>query len=176
MVEMNQVMPRYRSRMAGIRPVNRIKHVIDANGVISTTQIVVDLVVASDTPTIGAITTCETGSKVNGIYLKVECTQAAGSSLSNVYLAVMKQPGSGVVPPQANAVGASVFKKFIIHQEMVMLGDSVENMPRVIFNGVIKIPKGYQRNGPLDKIMVLLLAGTSNTYNFCLQAHYKEFR
>ena len=60
---------------------------------------------------------------------------------------------------------------------MVMLGDFEQNMPRVLFNGVIKIPRGYIRNGPNDRLQVLLKAGgNSVTGDFCLQAHYKEFR
>ncbi len=167
---------RYNRGMA-LRPVHRIKHVIDVEGTITDTQTVVDLVVASDTPVRTSPTLCETGSKVNGIYLKIECNRTSGTGRSNMYLAVMKQPGSGIVPPPADAVGISEFKKYIIHQEMVMLGDFTENMPRVLFNGVIKIPKGYVRNGPLDKIIVLLKAGgNSVTADFCLQAHYKEFQ
>ncbi len=171
-----RVVARYSQGMA-LRPVHRIKHVIDANGVASPTQVQVDLIATVDAPVITSPTQVETGSKVNGIYLKVECSRAAGSALGNMYMAVMKQPAGTVVPPAANAVGISIQKKFVIHQEMIMLGDATENMPRILFNGVIKIPKGYIRNGPSDKLIVLLIAPTSGiTINFCLQAHYKEFR
>ncbi len=169
-------MARFNRGMA-LRPVHRIKHVIDAEGAMSDTQSVIDLIVSVDAPVRTSPTQCETGSKVNGIYLHIECNRTSGTGRSNMYFALMKQPGSGIVPPPADAVGISEFKKYIIHQEMVMLGDLVENMPRVLFNGVIKIPKGYIRNGPLDKIIVLLKAGgNSVTADFCLQAHYKEFR
>ncbi len=165
------------NRGMALRPVHRIKHVIDAEGAITDTQSVVDLIVTVDAPVIGSPTQVETGSKVNGIYLHVECNRTSGTGRSNMYLAIFKNPGNLIAAPAADAIGISTTKKYIIHQEMVMLGDFVENMPRILFNGVIKIPKGYIRNGPSDKISVLLKAGgNSVTGDFCLQAHYKEFR
>ncbi len=160
-----------------LRPVHRIKHVVDVEGVITDTQSAVDVILSTDTPSLAATNSCQTGSKVNGIYLKVECNRTAGTGRSNMYLAVFKQPGGAISPPAADAVGASAIKKYVIHQEMVMLGDFTENMPRVLFNGVIKIPKGYIRNGPADKLIVLLKAGgNSVSADFCLQCHYKEFQ
>jgi len=131
----------------------------------------------TDAPVIGFPTQCETGSKVNGIYLKVECNRTSGTGRSNMYMAIFKNPANTLTGPAADAVGISTLKKYIIHQEMVMLGDFTENMPRVLFNGVIKIPRGYIRNGPADQLQCLLKAGgNSVTADFCLQSHYKEFR
>ena len=173
---MNLVVARFNRGMA-LRPVHRIKHVIDAEGQITDTQSVVDLVDTVDAPVITSPTQCETGSKVNGVYLHIECNRISGTGRSNTYFALMKQPANAVTPPAADAVGISNTKKYIIHQEMVMLGDLVENMPRVLFNGVIKIPRGYIRNGPADKLICLLkMGGNSVQADFCLQAHYKEFR
>jgi len=169
-------MARFNRGMA-LRPVHRIKHVVDASGGVTTTQGVIDLISTVDAPGIASTTQCETGSKVNGIYLHVECNLTSGTALSNIYMAVFKQPANIISPPLADAVGASAVKKYVIHQEMVMLGDATENMPRVLFNGVIKIPKGYIRNGPSDKLVVLLKMGTTGMVGgFCLQCHYKEFR
>ncbi len=173
---MTQVMPRYNRGMA-LRPINRIKHVIDAEGVITDTQSIVDLIITDDDPVIANINECMTGSKVNGIYLKVECTRLAGVGRANFYMAVYKNPSNSIIGPAANNVGASVRKKYVIHQEMIMLGDLDQNSPRVMFNGVVKIPKGYIRNGPNDRLQLLLIAGTTaQTADFCVQSHYKEFR
>ncbi len=171
-----KVVARYNRGMA-LRPVHRIKHVIDAEGAITDTQSVVDIIASVDAPVIASTTTCETGSKVNGIYLKVECNRTGGTGRSNTYMAIFKNPAGVLGIPAADAVGGDVKKKYVIHQEMVMLGDLVENMPRILFNGVIKIPKGYIRNGPGDKLQLLLkMGGNSVTADFCMQAHYKEFR
>ncbi len=171
-------MPRFRS---SLHPVNRIKHVIDAEGnVTGTTNSVIDIIATVDAPERASVTECQTGSKVNGIYLHVEALHASGAGTPNLYMAILKNPG--VLIPTASfditQVGLSANKKYVIHQEMIMgSGDAGNGLPRVLFNGVIKIPRGYIRNGPADKLQVLLRVGTSAVnFNFCLQAHYKEFQ
>ncbi len=173
-------MPRFRSSMA-LRPINRIKHVVDAEGnVTGTTNSVIDLIVAVDDPSRTSPTECETGSKVNGIYLKVEALHASGAGTPNLYLSVFKNPANniGVSALDITQMGISPQKKFSIHQEMIMgSGDAANGLPRVVFNGVIKVPKGYVRNGPSDKLQLLLRVGTAAVnFNFCIQCHYKEFR
>ncbi len=173
-------MPRFRSSMA-LRPVHRIKHVIDAEGnVTGTTNSVIDLIATVDAPTRTSPTECATGSKVNGIYLKIEALHASGAGTPNLYMSVFKNPGAiiGVSAFDITQMGISEKKKYSIHQEMIMgSGDAANGLPRVVFNGVIKIPKGYIRNGPLDKLQVILRVGTSAVnFNFCLQCHYKEFQ
>ncbi len=173
---MNQVVPRFNRSMA-LRPVHRIKHVVDAEGAVSDTVSVIDLISTVDAPNLANPNQCETGSKVNGIYLKVELNRTSGTGRSNFYLTIFKNPGNALTAPQGDSVGASNVKKYVIHQEMVMLGDFTENMPRVLFNGVIKIPRGYIRNGPLDRLQCNLIGGQNGvTGDFCLQCHYKEFR
>ncbi len=168
---------RRRFNMA-LRPINRIKHVVDRQGGLTAgagaTEVLID---ATDTPTIANIAEVETGSTVNGIYLKVEVNRVGTTSdvITNFYLAVAKNPGNNLTLPEANAVGASDNKRFVIHQEMVMLQGTNAGNPRTVFNGVIAIPKGYRRFGPDDRLQVRLFAGAV-AVNYCLQAHYKEFR
>ncbi len=172
---MTQVMRH--TRGLGIRPVNRIKHVIDAEGTITTTISTTDVIVTNDTPDLATVNECETGSKVMGIYLKVECTRLAGVGRGNFYMSVSKNPANTVSAVAPNVVGSSAKKRYVLHQEMIMLGEESLRSPRVMFNGVIKIPRGFSRNGPNDKLQVNLIAGTaSQTADFCLQCHYKEFR
>ncbi len=173
-------MPRFRSSMA-LRPVHRIKHVIDAEGnVTGTTNSVIDIIKSVDDPSRTSPTECATGSKVNGIYLKVEALHASGAGTPNLYIALLKNP-SGLIAVSTmdiTQMGISSQKKFSIHQEMIMgSGDAGNGLPRVVFNGVIKIPKGYIRNGPNDLLQLLLRVGTAAVnFNFCMQAHYKEFQ
>ncbi len=143
------------------------------------TTSVIDLIITTDDPGLSNTNQCETGSKVNGIYLRVEVLHSSGAGRSNMYLAVMKNPGNNLISasvPEPNAVGANDNKKFVIHQEMIMMsGDAGSGQPRVLFNGVIKIPKLYTRNGPSDRLQLLLLTPTVLA-DFCVQCHYKEFR
>lgn len=159
-----------------LRPINRIKHVIDQQGGLTAgAGISVSLIDTVDTPTLADTDGCETGSTVNGIYLKVEVNATSSAALSNVYMYVAKNPGTNLTLPEVNVVGANDNKKFVFHQEMVMMQQVDNSNPRTLFNGVIAIPKGYRRNGPDDQtICRIFTPGVS--INFCLQYHYKEFR
>ncbi len=163
-----------------LRPINRIKHVVDSSQTIPTgTSFPIVLVSASDTPDLASTTEVLTGSTVNGIYLKVEVSsdeQTPGGVIPNVYMIVYKNPGDNISTIVPNTVGSSDNKRFVIHQEMIMLENTgIGGNPRVVFNGVIKIPKGYRRFAPNDKLYVVMLAPQVDI-NQCLQAHYKEFR
>ncbi len=162
-----------------MRPIQRIKHVIDKQaGVSLGSQNTTVLVQAIDTPTLADTDSVITGAAVNGIYLKVEVSATSGTALNNVYLAIMKNPGGNLTAPAINAVGASDNKKYIIHQEMIMLqkfdADVAAN-PRILFNGVVKIPRGYKRFAPNDSLLLLVLSPGANI-DLCIQCHYKEFR
>ncbi len=172
-------MARFRNRGMGLRPVNRIKHVVDAQGSVDDApQAVVDLINTVDSPVLVTPNEVVIGSRISGIYLNVESLHSSGVGLPNIYMYIMKNPGANLNNPQANNVGTADEKKFVIHQEMKMLsGDAGSGLPRVIFNGVIVIPKHYQRFGPKDKLQFVIRTGTANLLaDWCLQCHYKEFR
>ncbi len=173
-------MPRFRSGMA-LRPVHRIKHVIDAEGTVDDTpNVLVDLIATVDAPVIASPTQCETGSKVNGIYLKLEALHASGTGRPNMYMIIVKNPAAtlNLLNMNPKSIGIESLKKYVIHQEMIMgSGDAGNGLPRVVFNGVIKIPKGYIRNGPTDKLVMVLVTGNAGVvFDWCMQCHYKEFR
>ncbi len=90
-------------------------------------------------------------------------------------MAIVKNPGNNLAFPDANVIGTDDNKRFVIHQEMKMLEQSVNGNPRTIFNGVIVIPKGYRRFAINDTLKILLFAPGVNC-NVCFQCHYKEFR
>ncbi len=152
---------------------------VDAEGTVDDTPaVVVPLVTSVDAPVLASPTQVETGAKVNGIYLKLECLHASGTGRPNFYMYVFKNPGGNISGPSPKAVGISDNKRFVIHQEMVMgSGDAANGLPRVAFNGVIAIPKGYRRFGPNDKLDMVLITGNAGvTFDWCMQCHYKEFR
>ncbi len=173
------IVARFRSNL---RPVNRIKHVIDIQiAVPVNTQLVNVVANAVDTPSLGTPIEVAIGSTINGIFLTVEgiTTESATGKTPNFYMFVAKDPGSNLTFPNGNAVGANDNKRFIIHQEMVMLQGSAgdDGVPRNIFKGVVVIPKGYRRMGPGDQIVVaLFIPSTGVAVSSCMQVHYKEFR
>ncbi len=159
-----------------LRPIHRIKHVVDnqfAVAVGATTPII--LIDTVDAPVLANTAEVETGSKVNGIYIKAEAYATSAAALSNIYMAIFKNPGTNIATPIPNAIGANDNKRFIIHQEMVMLQQAALGNPRTIFNGVVVIPKGYRRFGPDDQLTAIFLSPGVSA-NICVQAHYKEFR
>ncbi len=173
------MMARFRSRMA-LRPINRIKHVIDQSATIAAAaQVNFILALSTDTPTLGAITSVETGSKINGFYIRFEVASNEAIDLGaipNFYFYVWKNPGANLTAPGANAVGGNDNKRFIIHQEMTMIENKGQGSnARTVFNAVVVIPKGMRRMGPGDIWEIQTLCPALNTAQ-CLQAHYKEFR
>ncbi len=166
----------FRRRFNNLRPVNRIKHVVDQQGALvigaSTDVILIDTV---DAPTLANVAQVETGSTVNGIFLIVEVNGTSSGALANVYMMVYKNPGSNLTFGNPNIVGSDDNKKYVIHQEMLMLQQVTNSNPRTLFKGVIAIPRHYRRNGPDDTMRVRLFS-PGVTVNFCVQCHYKEFR
>ncbi len=168
---------RSRSR-SSLTPVHRIKHVIDSQGgIVAGTPAPQVLIKAVDAPVLANVTEVETGSKVNGIYLKIEAVRVGTASgvVANLYLAVMKNPGFNLSDVAAQTVGSNDNKRYVIHQEMIMLQQVDNSNPRTLFNGVIVLPRGMRRFGPNDQLRAIL-AAPGVAMNFCLQCHYKEFR
>ncbi len=167
---------RSRSRGLGLRPVNRIKHVIDIQfATTAGTEVDHPVITASDTPDLANVDEVQTGATVHAVYAKVEANLLTTSALPNFYFIVYKNPGGNIVGPTPNAVGASDNKRFVIHQEMVMMQEQAKSNPRTIFNGVISIPRGYRRFGPNDTLNFRFLA-PGFAPQVCFQVHYKEFR
>ncbi len=109
--------------------------------------------------------------------MTIEVTRVGTTSdvLANFYIHIAKNPGNNLTMPEANVVGASDNRKYIIHQEMVMLQGTNAGNPRTVFKGVIVIPRGYRRNG-IDDRLALRLFSPGVAVNYCFQAIYKEFR
>ncbi len=161
-----------------MRPINRIKHVVDFSGTASAAANVTNtLISATDTPTLAVTNSVITGGKVNAIYLKVEVAsnETDAGAIPNIYMSIVKNPGGSIAVMTPNSIGDEDNKRFVIHQEMVMFNNLAGGNPRVLFNGVIVIPKGYRRFGPNDLLQITLQA-TAVNYAFCIQCHYKEFR
>ncbi len=160
------------------RPVNRIKHVVDSSATLTAgTTLPLTIANAVDAPVLANTTECVTGSKINGIYLKVEVAsnETDVGAIPNVYLSVFKNQGGAQTFPAPNVVGASNLKRFVIHQEMIMLNNVAGGNPRILFNGVIAIPKMMRRMGPADALQMNILSPAVNI-TLCRQIHYKEFR
>ncbi len=172
-----ETMARFRSRRGlSLRPVNRIKHVVDSQFALAiNTPGITELIRADDNPALASPTEVQTGSTINGIYLKVEAYAKTSATLGNMYMYVIKNPGGNLTLPGANVVGLSDDKRYVIHQEMVMFQKADGSNPRTLFNGVIALPRGYRRFAPNDLLQLVTLS-PGVTVDACMQVHYKEFR
>ncbi len=163
-----------------MRPVHRIKHVVDAQTAIPVnTQIPISLIDTKDAPVLAQKDEVETGCKVYSIFLTVEvvASETSTTATPNIYIIIYKNPGGNLSFPNGNAVGIHDNKRFVIHQEMVMINALDGGSPRNIFKGVIKIPRSYCRFGPNDQLSIqFFIPSTGVAVNSCLQCHYKEFR
>ncbi len=168
-----------------LRPVNSVKHVVDTSGVITAgVGATTDLILTVDNPVFTSPNNVHVGSKVSAIFLSVEIVgRVAYGGVPRVYFTVGKNPNDEISLPVPSAVGIDDSRKFIIHQEMMMvdgLGVAANTtvFPRTMFKGVILIPKGYQRNGINDKLQFTIAnnAGeATGATEWCIQCIYKEF-
>ncbi len=112
---------RFRS---SIRPVNRIKHVQDFQTAVPlNTKITQVIATAVNFPDNTVTNEVAHGSTVNGFFCTVEavCDDTSTTATPNLYLIFYKNPGDNLTFPNGNAVGADDNKKYVFHQEMVML-------------------------------------------------------
>ncbi len=168
----------FRRRNMGLRPVHSIKHVVDVQfATVAGTQVNTNVVNSVDAPTLAIPANVETGCRINAIYLKVELyqTSATGGALANAYMVVVKNPGGSIASITANSVGSNDNKRFVIHQEMVMRQNQDNGNPRILFQGVISIPRGYRRFGINDLLQVGVFS-PAGTMDACIQCIYKEYR
>ncbi len=153
-----------------MRPViNTRKEIVDAVnlgvGAGMTTTIVLATTVNDYT---GVTGTVEVGSVIKWVYLFCQILPTAGTSNVDFYIA--KLP-AGVVTPTPGATGGTPGRKYILHEEKGIPGNAADGAYPLTFKGVIKIPRGRQRMGEDDRI-VLLVRG-ADIYNQCSKAIYK---
>ncbi len=169
-----------RGARMSLRPINRIKHVVDQSATVAAAAVGgFSVALAKDNPPQSETSSVETGCKINGFYIRVEVASNEAIDLGaipNVYMMLAKNPGGNVTMPEPNAVGANDNKRFVIHQEMSMIENKGQGSnARTLFNGVIVVPKGMRRMGPNDEWRIAVLCPALNTAQ-CVQIHYKEFR
>ncbi len=169
-------MARFQRFQSRLRPVNSVKHIVDQQGATTAgTRADNNLILAVDSPATANVTEVELGSTVNSIYLKVEINATSSAALSNAYLYIMKNPGGNLTTVNGNVLGPSDIKKYVIHQEMVMMQQVTNSNPRTLFVGVIRIPRGYKRFGVNDTLVISLFSPGVNI-NFCVQCIYKSYK
>ncbi len=165
--------------MTGIRPVNRIKHVVDSEGVLtgaasSTTDI------ANAVVTRNAVfnpVEVEVGEQINGVFVSIFNIGASGVGANgsiNWYVGKRRGGQSLSDFPAAGQTGVSNVRNQIFHEEKGLAG-SQDGTP-MAFKGVIVIPKGMRRMREGDVIFFRFRStDATNDVNFCLKSIYNSY-
>ncbi len=161
-----------------IAPINSVKHYVQlenaplTDGARRSTQ----LVDATSAPATAATEDVKEGSIVKAIYLEywLKSNATAGTE-SKFQFAIEKVPAGqdALTFAQLNNLQAYDNKKNIFYFSQGVLGDlTTGSMP--VFRSWFMIPKGKQRMGLGDQI-VIALSATGSTINNCGFATYKEY-
>ncbi len=154
-----------------LRPINSNKEVVDSTllGVAAATQSVTAIAATVNDYT-GVVGTCPLGAKISSVFLFVQVLPT--TTTENVDMAILKSPNLLAVPT-AGAVGGSVMRKYVLHEEKGIPGNAADGAYPMTFKGVIRIPRGRQRMAEGDSIRVLT-RGTG-IHNACIKAIYKWY-
>ncbi len=88
---LSMMVARYRRTMA-LRPIRGIKHIVDSRQTLAAaTTLSVDVIVADESPTVASTNQVMIGSRVNGIYLRVEANviTASAGAIPSCYMHVI---------------------------------------------------------------------------------------
>ncbi len=117
---------------------------------------------------VGAVGTVETGSVIKSVYVFFQMLPTVGTA--NVDWYFIKRP-AGVNDPVPGAVGGSLERKYVLHEEKGIPGNAADGAYPLTFKGVIKIPRGRQRMGEGDVIRIVFRG--ADITNACMKAIYK---
>ncbi len=152
------------------------KHIVQqslasvAGGALSVFVIAVSL----QTPVAATATNVREGSKISAVY--VEMWYNTDDATNGTCIATLEKRSSGLVAmtaAQSGALDAYANKKNILHTFMGIVPGLTNTYPMAIIKGWIKIPKGKQRFG-IGDTLVLNIHGQSNGGNFCGFSIFKE--
>ncbi len=171
------------------RPINSIKNVFDTSGVLpaGVNTIIGTLVDTLEygNPTDGKSQVIK-GSNVNGVYLSMffslDANQAGAGSvpLMDWYIIKNRNASLGTSFSAVNAeflpfpgdTGGNASKSNIFHEEKGLIGEKNDGS-KMVFQGVIKIPKGFRSFNAKDQI---LIAARSNfDVVFCIKCIYRWY-
>ncbi len=113
------------------------------------------------------------GSSISAVYVEMWLT-SDDAAQSTAIVTLEKRDGGIPVMTAANSAALNnyVNKKNVLHTFMGLIGTNVQ-YPTPAFRGWIKIPKGKQRFGLSDSL-ILNIHGQSNGLNMCGFFVYKE--
>ncbi len=157
--------------------VQRIKHVVDTSGGLTSTAAIVPLATGVNVRTDPFNPSeCLTGETVNGIYISFFIIGSTGAPLTGPidwYIAKLRNGQSTTVDfPVPGNTGPSLVRNQIFHEEKGLSG-SGDGTP-MVFKGVIAVPSGMRRMREGDQIFIKAKSNGADENSFCIKAIYKS--
>ncbi len=167
-------MARFRRRMA-LRPINSNKNIVDASGAMVANTNVIQAVIVGTEDWTGVVNTVPVSAHVSSFYLYIKMLAGADQiSSSDLYVWCKRNVQSVSSDfPNPGSTGGSEFRNQIIHEQKAILTNQ-DSGDAMVFEGVIRIPKIYQRIRDGDEIGVSLRQPSAG--HFCIKAIYKFYR
>ncbi len=164
------------SRKLRLLTINSVKHVVDDAKPLSTTNQVMDIAKAVNSPSNTVTTDCHHGSTIKAIWISLDFCGTAGSGVQQETIAyLIKNPGANLTPPGVFAVGSSNEKKFVIRTWSQMTMRNQDGNPPYHWEGWIRIPKRYHRMGTDDIWQVVAGQDVAGNGHFFMNVIYKEY-
>ncbi len=164
-----------------LSPIMSVKHYAHlTNGTQGTGTIArFELVTAAVAPATGNATDVQEGSHVKALYVEMWVAGDGASGSDTQYLiAIEKRPSNLAVMTFAESLNLGAYhnKKNILFTAQAFSGAMVDGYPAVpVIRGWIKIPKGKQRMGALDRI-TLNIQTNGASLRRCGFVTFKEYR
>ncbi len=164
-----------RKRGFGLRPVKSTKNAVYVEASTGTSLSTIILSNAIDTPVIGTNNAVGRSSTIKQIWLSLDVCGLAGTGVlqtTSIYL--MQNPGANLTPPAPRTEGTSNEKKYIFKTWNAMTMRNQDGNVPYHWEGWIKIPRVYQRQGQDDQLTLAIIATTAAGH-ISVYATYKWF-
>ncbi len=163
----------------GIRPVQRIKHIIDAEGTLAagTNQVVpLATVVNAKNPSFQPVETL-VGESINGFFISLFVIGDTGAPVNgsiNWFIAKAREGQDPLTTFGAPGnTGITLTRNQIFHEEKGLVGSG--DGTAMAFKGVIAVPRGMRRQREGDELFIKLRANGNDSAQFCLKAIYNSY-
>ncbi len=156
--------------------INSVKHIVDDQKALSTTNQVMDIAKAVNSPSNTVTTDCHHGSSIKNIWVSLDFCGTAGSGVQQeTFVYLFKNPGANLTPPGVFAVGSSNEKKFVFKMWSQMTMRNQDGNPPYHWEGWVKVPRVYQRMGTDDIIQIVAGQDVAGNGHFNFNSIYKEY-
>lgn len=170
-------MARFRNRGNALRPIFSIKKVVGASGALidgTVSTIPISNATAGTAWADAADDLVPIGCTIKSFYVSVYVYSTAdGTAAPVIDWYISKNPSDSLTMPAPTAVGGNENRRFIFHQERGLAANT-SGTP-MVFKGVIKVPRGFQRMGKDDNWSIRLVINGEAGF-FCTQTIYKFYQ